>query len=66
VSAENLNAVLDLVTKPLLEIAKGDTPAMLGGILSIVALINAMDVIDTGKTDTRHDFIFHHTFEAAM
>jgi len=53
VSTENLNAVLDLVTKPLLEISKGDTPAMLGGILSIVALINAMDVIDTGKTDTR-------------
>ena len=53
VPPENLNAVLDYVTKHLLDTVKGDASALLGGILAVVALINALDVIDIGKTDTR-------------
>ena len=53
VPPENLNAVLDYVTKHLLDSVKGDANALLGGILAVVALINALDVIDFGKTDTR-------------
>ncbi len=54
VPPENLNAVLDYVTKHLLDTVKGDASALLGGILAVVALINALDVIDIGKTDTRY------------
>ena len=58
VHSENLNAVLEYVTKHLLESVKGDANAQLGGILAVVALINALDVIDFGKTDTRFCNIF--------
>ena len=32
---------------------KGDASAKLGGVLAIVALINALDLVDVCKTDTR-------------
>lgn len=53
VSAEELSAVLDQLTKATLDNVKGDASAKLGGILTIVVLINALDMIDVCKTDTR-------------
>ena len=53
IPADNLNAVLDYITKHMLDTVKGDASAKLGGVLAIVALINALDLIDVCKTDTR-------------
>ena len=50
---DNLNAVLDYITKHMLDTVKGDASAKLGGVLAIVALINALDLVDVCKTDTR-------------
>ena len=51
--ADNLNAVLDYIIKHMLETVKGDASAKVGGVLAIVALINALDLVDVCKTDTR-------------
>jgi FKBP12-rapamycin complex-associated protein len=53
IPADNLNAVLDFITKHMLDTVKGDASAKLGGVLAIVALINALDLVDVCKTDTR-------------
>ena len=53
VSPEELSAVLDLITKQMLDTGKGDAAAKSGGILTIVVLINALDLIDVCKTDAR-------------
>ena len=53
IPADNLNAVLDYITKQMLDTVKGDASAKLGGVLAIVALINALDLVDVCKTDTR-------------
>lgn len=53
IPADNLNAVLDYITKLMLDTVKGDASAKLGGVLAIVALINALDLVDVCKTDTR-------------
>lgn len=53
IPADNLNAVLDYIIKHLLDTVKGDASAKLGGVLAIVALINALDLVDVCKTDTR-------------
>ena len=53
IPADNLNAVLDYITKHMLDTVKGDASAKLGGVLAIVALINALDLVDVCKTDTR-------------
>ena len=53
VSPEELGAVLDLITKQMLDNVKGDAAAKSGGILTIVVLINALDLIDICKTDAR-------------
>lgn len=52
VPAEELNAFLDLFTKQILEMVQGDAHAKMGGILAIVALINA-DVCNTGDRISR-------------
>ena len=43
------------ITSPIIELflVKGDASAKLGGVLAIVALINALDLVDVCKTDTR-------------
>ena len=53
VSPEELSAVLDFINKQLLDNVKGDAAAKMGGILAIVVLINALDLIDVCKTDAR-------------
>ena len=54
VSPEELGAVLDLITRQMLDHVKaGDAAAKSGGILTIVVLINALDLIDVCKTDAR-------------
>ena len=53
IPADNLNSVLDHITKVMLDTVKGDASAKLGGVLAIVALINALDLVDVCKTDTR-------------
>ena len=53
VPAEELSAVLDQLTKQMLDNVKGDPAAKLGGILTIVVLINALDALDVCKTDAR-------------
>eukprot|EP00095_Tigriopus_kingsejongensis_P005635 maker-scaffold420_size176246-snap-gene-0.24 protein:Tk05635 transcript:maker-scaffold420_size176246-snap-gene-0.24-mRNA-1 annotation:"target of rapamycin" len=52
VPVEELNAFLDIFTKQILDLVKGDAYAKLGGILAIVALINA-DVCNTGDRISR-------------
>ena len=52
IPADNLNAVLDYIIKLMLDTVKGDASAKLGGILAIVALINALDLVDICKTDS--------------
>ena len=44
-----------VITSPIIELflVKGDASAKLGGVLAIVALINALDLVDVCKTDTR-------------
>ena len=44
-----------VTTTPIIELflVKGDASAKLGGVLAIVALINALDLVDVCKTDTR-------------
>ncbi len=51
--AESLNAGLDFITKHLLDTVKGDSTAKVAGVLAIIALINALDLVDVCKTDTR-------------
>ena len=49
IPADNLNAVLDYIIKHMLDSkahVKGDASAKLGGVLAIVALINALDLVD--------------------
>ena len=43
------------ITSSIIELflVKGDASAKLGGVLAIVALINALDLVDVCKTDTR-------------
>ena len=53
IPADNLNEVLDHIIKTMLDTVKGDASAKLGGVLAIVALINALDLVDVCKTDTR-------------
>ena len=54
VSPEELSAVLDLITKQMLDSSgKADVAANSGGILTIVVLINALDLMDVCKTDSR-------------
>ena len=53
IPAENLNDVLDYITRQMLDTVKEDASAKLGGVLAIVALINALDLVDVCKTDTR-------------
>lgn len=53
IPADNLNAILDYIIKHMLDTVKGDASAKLGGVLAIVALINALDLVDVCKTDTR-------------
>ena len=56
VSPEELGAVLDLITRQMLneKVDKaGDAAAKSGGILTIGVLINALDLIDVCKTDAR-------------
>ncbi len=50
---ESLNAGLDFITKHLLDTVKGDSSAKMAGVLAIIALINALDLVDVCKTDTR-------------
>lgn len=52
VPIEELNAFLETFTKQILDMVKGDVYAKLGGILAIVALINA-DVCNTGDRISR-------------
>ena len=42
IPADNLNEVLDHIIKTMLDTVKGDASAKLGGVLAIVALINAL------------------------
>ena len=55
VSPEELGSVLDLITRQMLteNVKAGDAAAKTGGILTIVVLINALDLIDVCKTDAR-------------
>ena len=56
VPAEELNAFLDAFTKRILDLVKApDSSSKLGGILAIVALINA-DVCNTNDRISRFKF----------
>ena len=52
VGQEELNNFLDEFNHQIFEMVSGDTPAKMGGILAIVALINA-DVCNTGTRISR-------------
>ena len=49
----------------MLDTVKEDASAKLGGVLAIVALINALDLVDVCKTDTRKNGFRKHKVDLA-